>query len=139
MREAGHVVSALYPFRPSFYQRFGYVGLPRTRTVKFSPACLADLLRAELPGEVTWESAAAAYNAYCAYTETLLTEQHGFSVLPEYRTLELSKACDRWLVMAWADGEAVAATTYRITGYADDGWCYLVTMLEDKQFGWLAE
>ena len=35
MREAGHAVSALYPFRPSFYQRFGDVGLPRTRTVRF--------------------------------------------------------------------------------------------------------
>ncbi len=33
MRESGHVVSALYPFRPSFYERFGYVGLPQARTV----------------------------------------------------------------------------------------------------------
>ena len=33
MRDTGHAVSALYPFRPSFYQRFGFVGLPRTRTV----------------------------------------------------------------------------------------------------------
>jgi predicted acetyltransferase len=24
MRDSGHVVSALYPFRPSFYQRFGF-------------------------------------------------------------------------------------------------------------------
>src|SRR5580692_3638195 len=25
MRDEGHVVSTLYPFRPSFYERFGYV------------------------------------------------------------------------------------------------------------------
>ncbi len=33
MREEGCAVSALYPFRPSFYERFGYVGLPKARTV----------------------------------------------------------------------------------------------------------
>ncbi len=118
MREAGHVVSALYPFRPSFYQRFGYVGLPKPRTVKFSPACLVDLLRAELPGEVTWDSAGDGYKAYRNFTERLLREKHGFSMLPEYRTVELRDAGDRWVVMAWAGGEAVAAAMYRITGYA---------------------
>ncbi len=118
MREAGHTVSALYPFRPSFYQRFGYVGLPRTRTVRFAPGCLADLLRAELPGEVTWGLAAADYESYRDFTQRLLAEQHGFSVLPEYRTVELSDAKDRWLVMAWDGGEPVGAATYQITGHA---------------------
>jgi predicted acetyltransferase len=118
MRDTGHAVSALYPFRPSFYQRFGFVGLPRTRTVSFSPSCFGDLLPAELPGEVTWEPAAVGYKAYCAFTERLLAEQHGFSVLPDYRTDEVPEANDRWVVMAWAGGEAVAAATYRISGYA---------------------
>jgi predicted N-acetyltransferase YhbS len=118
MRDSGHVVSALYPFRPSFYERFGFVGLPRTRTVAFSPSCFADLLHAELPGEVTWEPAAAGYKTYRAFTERLLARQHGFSVLPEYRAVEVRDADDRWVVMAWAGGEAVAAATYRITGYA---------------------
>jgi predicted acetyltransferase len=118
MREAGHAVSALYPFRPSFYQRFGYVGLPRTRTVRFQPAALADLLRAELPGEITWGPVADGYEAYIDFTQRLLAEQHGFAVLPEYRTIELPNAEDRWLVMAWDGGEPVGAATYQITGYA---------------------
>jgi predicted acetyltransferase len=46
MRDQGHAVSTLYPFRASFYQRFGYVGLPTTRTVKFPPAAFAELRRA---------------------------------------------------------------------------------------------
>jgi len=118
MRDAGHVMSALYPFRPSFYQRFGFVGLPRTRTVRFPPECLTDLMRAELPGEVTCEPAKVGYPAYRGFTQRLLREQHGFSVLPGYRTMELSDARDRWLVTARADGEVIAATTYRITGHA---------------------
>jgi predicted acetyltransferase len=118
MREAGHVVSALYPFRPSFYERFGYIGLPKTRTVRFPPGCLADLLHAELPGEVTCEPASAGYPAYRDFTHKLLAERHGFSVLPEYRTVELCDADDRWLVIARANGDVVAAATYRITGHA---------------------
>ena len=118
MRETGHVVSALYPFRPSFYERFGFVGLPRTRTVRFSPACVAHLLRAELPGEVTCERIKPGYSAYRDFTLQLLADVHGFSVLPDYRSVDLPDADDRWLVMAYDDGEPIAAATYRITGYA---------------------
>jgi predicted acetyltransferase len=117
MRETGHVVSALYPFRPSFYQRFGYIGLPRTRTVRFSPASLADLLHRELSGEVTRESARRGYQAYRTLTERLLKERHGFSVLPEFRTVELCDTDDRWIALAWTGCEVIGATTYRITGH----------------------
>jgi predicted N-acetyltransferase YhbS len=118
MRDSEHVVSALYPFRPSFYERFGFVGLPRTRSVAFPPSCFADLLHAELPGEVTVEPATAGYEAYRAFTERLLAQRHGFSVLPGYRAVEMRDADDRWVVMAWDHGEAVAAATYRVSGYA---------------------
>ena len=50
MRDEGCALSALYPFRPSFYARFGYVGLPRRRTASFAPEGLSHLLKAELPG-----------------------------------------------------------------------------------------
>lgn len=117
LRDEGHVASTLYPFRPSFYERFGYVGLPRTRTVRFSPAGLADLLRAELPGEISCERAGTGYPAYRDFTLKLLAERHGFAVLPEYRTVALRDTDDRWVVMAHADGQPIAATAYRITGF----------------------
>jgi predicted N-acetyltransferase YhbS len=118
MRDQGHVVSTLYPFRPSFYQRFGFVGLPRTRTVKFAPECLADLFRAELPGELTWEPAASGYPAYREFTEKLLAGRHGFAVLPGYRAVKMAEVGNRWLAMAWAGGEVVGAVAYRTTGFA---------------------
>jgi predicted acetyltransferase len=117
MRDTGHAVSTLYPFRASFYQRFGYVGLPTTRTVTFPPAALAELLRADLPGEVTLAPAAEGYDAYRALTERVLARRHGFSVLPDYRARELRENGNRWIATAWAGGAPVAATTYRITGY----------------------
>ncbi len=81
-------MSALYPFRPSFYERFGYVGLPKARTVTFSPADLAGLLRRELPGEVRWERSGTGYRGYRDFTIRLLAECHGFAVLPDYRAAQ---------------------------------------------------
>ncbi len=43
MRDDGTPVSVLYPFRTSFYARFGYVTLPQHRTAVFSPDGLAGL------------------------------------------------------------------------------------------------
>ena len=120
MRDTGYAVSALYPFRPSFYERFGYVGLPKVRTVTFAPADLAGLVRTELPGEVSWERSAAGYSRYREFTSRLLAGWHGFALLPEYRAVELRDRDDRWLAAAWADGEMLAAVTYRISRHGGD-------------------
>jgi len=120
MRDEGHAVSALYPFRPSFYQRFGYAGVPQTRTVTFSPADLGPLLRADLPGEITWEPVSSGYAAYRDFTQQLLEQRHGFSVHPDYRAVQLRDAGDLWLVTARAGREVIGAVTYRITGHGAD-------------------
>ncbi len=115
MRDAGHPVSTLYPFRPSFYERFGFVGFPRPRTAVFAPAGLAHLVRAELPGTVTWGHVRDGYDEQRALTLTLLERRHGFGVFPDSRAAQLRDRSERWLVTARdADGATVGAATYRI-------------------------
>jgi predicted N-acetyltransferase YhbS len=120
VRDAGQPVSALYPFRPSFYERFGYASLPKLRTATFAPADLARLLRTDLGGEVDVEPISSGYPAYRAFTEKLLTERHGFSLLPDFRAEQERDRDDRWLATARVDGELVAAAPYHITDHADD-------------------
>src|SRR2546423_1431841 len=120
VRDEGQPVSALYPFRPSFYERFGYASLPKLRTATFAPADLARLLRTDLDGEVEVGPLGAGYPAWRAFTEQLLTQRHGFSVFPDYRAEQDRDAGDRWLVTARTGGELVAAAPYRITAHADD-------------------
>ncbi|MFF5176779.1 enhanced intracellular survival protein Eis [Micromonospora sp. NPDC000316] len=117
MRDEGHLLSALYPFRPSFYARFGYTGLPKPRTVTFTPADLGSLVRAELPGEVGWERIRAGYPAWRAFTERCLKERHGFSIFPDYRDVGLRDRDEYWLLTARVDGEVTGALTYRIDGH----------------------
>ncbi|PWR05054.1 GNAT family N-acetyltransferase [Micromonospora acroterricola] len=114
MRDEGHWLSALYPFRPSFYARFGYAGLPKPRTVTFTPADLGLLLRAELPGEVSWERVGAGYPTWRAFTERCLQDRHGFSVFPDYRAVGLRDQDEYWLLTARVAGEVTGAVTYRI-------------------------
>ncbi|MEV0393659.1 GNAT family N-acetyltransferase [Polymorphospora rubra] len=119
MRDDGHVVSALYPFRPSFYERFGYAGMPRARRASFAPADLGRLPR-DLPGEVEWGPVADRYDDFRDLTLRLLGERHGFAVFPERRGHVLRDLEPRWLVTARAGGEVVGALTYRIEGYGGE-------------------
>jgi predicted N-acetyltransferase YhbS len=77
MRDQGCTVSALHPFRPSFYGRFGFVGVPRVRTATFAPEGLAHLLPLDLPGTVERLSAADGFDEFDAFTRRLLTARHG--------------------------------------------------------------
>ncbi|MEV1328412.1 GNAT family N-acetyltransferase [Micromonospora costi] len=120
MRDEGHLLTALYPFRPSFYARFGYVGLPKPRTVTFSPADLGPLLRADLPGEVVWERIGAGYPAWREFTERCLRDQHGFALFPDYRAAQLRDLDERWLLTARVDGVVTGAVTYRIDDHGGE-------------------
>jgi predicted acetyltransferase len=113
MRDDGTPVSVLYPFRPSFYARFGYVTLPQHRTAVFSPDGLAGLLRAALPGELRWRRIADGYEDHRGLTLRLLDEQHGFAVFPDFRAVSL-RGDRKWVVTAHVDGELAGALSYRI-------------------------
>jgi predicted N-acetyltransferase YhbS len=119
MRESGHAVSALHPFRPSFYQRFGYVGVPKTRTVRFPVSELEFLLRTPLDGEVAWHRVSAGFEDYRGLTHRLLSRRHGFAVFPGHREERLRDVDERWLVTARVSGEVTGAVTYRITGFGE--------------------
>jgi predicted N-acetyltransferase YhbS len=114
MRDEGQILSTLYPFRPSFYQRVGYVGLPKAKAASFAPADLAGLLQTDLPGDVSLERADLGYDAIRAFTHRLLAERHGFARLPDYRAVQLRENNDRWVAVARVNDEVAAAVTYRI-------------------------
>ena len=120
LRDGGYPVSALYPFRPSFYQRFGYVGLPQVRTVTLDTAELAPFLRAGLPGEIGWQRSGEGYPEYRAFLERLLPHRHGFALYSPERGERWRHEDDRWLVTARVNGETVGAVTYRVDAFGGD-------------------
>jgi predicted N-acetyltransferase YhbS len=119
MRDQGCTVSALYPFRPSFYGRFGFVGVPRVRTAAFAPEGLAHLLPLDLPGTVERLSASDGFDEFDAFTRRLLTVRHGFAVFDEERTGEFRQD-PLWVALARVDGEVVGAVRYKISEFGGD-------------------
>jgi predicted acetyltransferase len=120
MRDSGHAVSALYPFRPSFYERFGYASLPKSRRVTFSPTDMGRLLRADLPGEVSLERVKDGYDTYRAFTLRLLEEWHGFSLFPDFRAERLRDENQYWLATARVAGDVVGVVLYRIAAHGGE-------------------
>jgi hypothetical protein len=120
MRDDGRPVSGLYPFRPSFYQRFGFVGLPRVRTAAFAPAGLGHLVRAELPGSVTRLHVRDGFAEHRALSLRLLGERHGFAVFSDARALRLRDTEEKWVAVARVGAEVVGAVTYRIDMHGGD-------------------
>ncbi|WP_030434175.1 GNAT family N-acetyltransferase [Actinoplanes subtropicus] len=118
-REEGCAVSALYPFRPSFYARFGFVGVPRHRTATFTPEGLAHLLRADLPGEVERLSMSDGFAAWQGLQQQLLTRRHGFAVFDDVRSAEFRED-EYWVAVARSGGEVVGAVRYQVDRHGGD-------------------
>ncbi|MGK5678386.1 GNAT family N-acetyltransferase [Actinoplanes sp. URMC 104] len=118
-RDEGHTVSALYPFRPSFYARFGYVGIPRHRTATFAPEGLDHLVRAELAGEVERLPMTDGFDEWQQLQQRLLGERHGFAVYDETRAAEF-RGDKWWMAVARAGGEVVGAVPYRVGSYGGE-------------------
>ncbi|MEU4243773.1 GNAT family N-acetyltransferase [Actinoplanes sp. NPDC026619] len=119
MREEGCAVSALYPFRPSFYAKFGFVGIPRHRIATFAPEGLAHLVRAELPGEVERLPMSEAFEDYDEVIQHQLARRHGFAVFDEVRAAEL-RDMKSWVAVARSGGEVVGAVRYVIEAHGGD-------------------
>jgi predicted N-acetyltransferase YhbS len=119
MRDQGCSVSALYPFRPSFYGRFGFVGVPRVRKATFAPAGIAHLVGVELPGSVERLPMRDAFEEYDAFTRRLLLERHGFAVFDEVapRSSERTRCGWRWLgwTVRWRARSGTGSTSTAVT------------------------
>lgn len=119
LRDSGHVVSTLYPFRPSFYEKFGYVGFPKARRIRLLPEGLRRGTRTEVSGELEFHQIGAVFDTWYAYIETLMAERHGFAVHPYSGMKRLGDRNDQWAVFARHDGEVVGTLVYRTDGFGE--------------------
>lgn len=118
MRDAGQVVSTLYPFRESFYERLGYATMPRTRFVSFDPANLAELVRLEKPGHVEQVPMNEGWDTWRRFIEGVQQTTHGFALRDRMSDIRNRDDNSRWIAFAYDDGGTLTgAMTFVITGY----------------------
>ena len=108
--------STLYPFRESFYARFGYINFPQDRKMLFSPSNLRQLVDIETKGEVdrvlAKDNVDRAYNFLKSYQ--LMT--HGLSLFIRQIARKWEKS-DFWLCFVVLDAKDVGMMMYRTEGF----------------------
>ncbi|MGB1286340.1 MAG: GNAT family N-acetyltransferase [Aggregatilineales bacterium] len=115
--DKGDIVSSLYPFRESFYQRMGYVSFPQFYDYEFNPATLTNLAKQDIDGDYDLMIAQDGFEHYEQFVAAMQTRTHGMALSPEKHAREWHSRTDRWLLLATYQGEPVGLMTYYIDGY----------------------
>jgi predicted acetyltransferase len=114
-REAGKVLSALYPFRESFYERLGYASLPQTRQARFSASATAPLLKKELGGRVVLKQTSEAYETYREFILKLRPQVHGMGVF-DFGSPGSTVRWPAWAALAYGPDELEGIMLYTLQG-----------------------
>lgn len=118
MRKDGQMVSTLYPFRESFYERLGYATFTAQRHVTFDPANLAAVVRMLKPGWVEQLPMSEAWETWRDFAEAYMRREHGFSLRHRSSDIENRDENRFWVAFAYDPaGTIIGAMTFRITGY----------------------
>jgi predicted acetyltransferase len=115
LKNEGRVLSALYPFRESFYERLGYVTFPQSRQALFNASDLRPLFKKELNGEFELKLIGEAYDAYYDFVRKMQSQVHGMGVFEDPQK-ESAQENRSWLLQAKVDGAVVGLMSYTIKG-----------------------
>lgn len=115
LKNDGRVVSSLYPFRESFYERLGYATFPQSRKAIFETANLAPLLQQDLGGEVEMVLSGEGYDAYHAFVQQMLPGVHGMAMFEDPQK-ESASSNRTWLVLVRNRDDLVGVMEYSTKG-----------------------
>jgi len=117
MREQGQVVSTLYPFRESFYERMGYSTFPQMKYATVDPAHIRRAIRVQPLGEVRRFNVSDELDTYKAFVTQYLHSCHSAVRFSDLRMDEIQKD-PKWLAIAYdEDGTIIGIMTYTISGF----------------------
>jgi predicted acetyltransferase len=118
MREEGNAFTGLYPFRPSFYERMGYVNFPYMKIVSFPPQNLRPIFDWNLEGQVEQMMIADGYDIYRQFTRKHQQSTHGMALAPDPMAEDtLKRPNNLWLAVARHDDQVVGLMMFNITNF----------------------
>ena len=114
-RDLGKAFSNLYPFRESFYERFGYVSFPLTKIARLTTLSLSPLLTVDTGGELKLQLIGEGYDTYREYLAEMREHRHGMAF---FNFGDRGRANQNlfWLANAVFDGKTEGLMLYRILG-----------------------
>jgi len=115
MHSTNLILSTLYPFRGSFYERLGYITFPVPRKAIFDPTVLIQLVKEELVDNVEMMLLSDGYDIYREYLKTLQMRTHGMGIF-EFGDKSSLKRHDQWLAIVNVNGKITGVMLYDIKG-----------------------
>ena len=126
-RKEGHVFSALYPFRESFYEALGYATFPAPVLARLTPDSLAPILKFDLPGEVKRVTIDEGMEEYRRFLKNRLGSEHGMAYFDKPVTIR-EKLRDQWMAQAWINGKLAGLMMYQLQGTDEDQGKFLFSV-----------
>jgi GNAT superfamily N-acetyltransferase len=113
----GNVLSSLYPFQETFYERLGYVTFPQSRKAVFPPSSMLPILNQDFTGNVSLKLFGEGYDDYHFYTEQMQKTTHGMAKFTDYEGEKKAAQKPRsWLAIAKSGGELIGLLHYSLKG-----------------------
>lgn len=141
MREEKRAISILYPFRESFYAKFGYITSLQEYDGNFSPSNLREL--PEIKNNLRMERVEFNKGLDDYYNLHLESQKlfHGFSMY-EKLWMKAAELNPPWLILLRDGDRVVGGMSYKITGFSGTmkigGLLYLTPRAKYSLFHWIA-
>lgn len=113
MHTDGQGVSALYPFRSSYYERFGYAGWQAPLWARIEPAALAPYLRLPKHGVVKQRLSTDAKDDAYAFIEASQRMVHGMSLGPRMRFDNAAEQPLTWFMSVSEGDDITGGMSYK--------------------------
>ena len=117
MKVKNYVFSTLYPFKESYYEKFGYISFPQIKTAIFSPKQIVGLLDKDLPGEVERCNFDEGFELFEKYIREIQNSIHGMGVKHNTEIIRYKETAREWVAFAKSEGNIIGVMTYRVTGF----------------------
>src|SRR5699024_10418610 len=114
MHADGQPVSTLYPFKASYYEKFGFSGWQVPLWARISPAALAPYLKFPKHGEVKQRLSADTKDELYGFLKTSQMRVHGMSCHPRVRFDNGVERYPAWFMSVHEDGEITGGMTYKL-------------------------
>lgn len=114
MKEEEQVVSLLYPFKESFYEKFGYITFPQIKTANFSPNSLLPLLLKKIKGKVERHLLKNNFEIYVNSLHDMQKEIHGLAIKPLSALQQIKDKVNLWLAIARVDEKITGFLLYNV-------------------------
>ena len=115
-QEIGEIFSTLFPFKESFYAKFGYISLPQNKIGTFSIEKLSSIRDMKLAGTVKHFYLKDVFDQYYNFTVEVQAKIHGMSIASKETTDFINVSKPSYVAFAYENNKITGCFVYTTKG-----------------------